>query len=363
MMMTVQRVAVGSMVAALVVGLTGCSENPRAAAPAKATSGVNALKTPTLAFDLTGKYTNPDGMCIKDGELYINMNNLTAGKPSKIVKLTKDGALVDVLELPVHPKTGIVCALGMTFAQDGNLYVNDNQNFAGKGLGLSRIFRVVMKDGKAEKVEVVAQGINEANGITSFGDTLYVCDTNFGTKEVYTSGVYQFKLAELNAESPVQVNAGPKDPHCIGSFVTTGKWSVGANGIAADKEGNLFVCNFGDAVLWKLTFDADRKVKSFKPFAECAKAGVESLDGLQYDAEGNNLWTADFIGNAVVKVDAESGTVTIVAKNAPNSGAGGKLVSPSECIRFGNKVYVSNINLTFGPHKTIKEETISVIEL
>jgi DNA-binding beta-propeller fold protein YncE len=116
-------------------------------------------------------------------------------------------------------------------------------------------------------------------------------------------------------------------------------------------------------VLWKLTFDADRKVKSFKPFAECAKAGVESLDGLQYDAEGNNLWTADFIGNAVVKVDAESGTVTIVAKNAPNSGAGGKLVSPSECIRFGNKVYVSNINLTFGPHKTIKEETISVIEL
>jgi sugar lactone lactonase YvrE len=361
-MMKFQSVATGSLIAALAVGLTGCSEKPETAAPAKATPGVSALKTPKLAFDLTGKYTNPDGMCIKDGELYINMNNITSGKPSKIVKLTKDGQLVDVVELPVHPKTGVICALGIVFAKDGNLYVNDNQNFAGKGFGLSRIFRVVMKDGKAEKVEVVAQGINEANGLTTFGDMLYVCDTNYGTKDVHTSGVYQFALSELNAENPVQVTAGAKDPHCVGSFTTTGKFSVGANGIAADEEGNLYVCNFGDAVLWKMTFDEARKVKLFKPFVDCSKAGVESLDGLQYDGEGG-LWTTDFIGNAVVKIATACGTVTIVAKNAPNSGAGGKLVSPSECIRFGNKVYVSNINLSFGPHKAIKEETMSVIEL
>jgi sugar lactone lactonase YvrE len=332
-MVTVQRAIMGSVIAALAVGLTGCSEKPKAA-PAKATPGVSALKTPKLAFDLTGKYTNPDGMCIKDGELYINMNNITSGKPSKIVKMTKDGQLVDVVELPVHPKTGVICALGIVFAKDGNLYVNDNQNFAGKGLGLSRIFRVVMKDGKAEKVEVVVQGINEANGITTFGDTLYVCDTSYGTKAVHTSGVYQFKVSELNAE----------------------------NGIAADESGNVYVCNFGDAVLWKFTFDADRKVKLFKPFSDCKRFGVESLDGLQYDGEGS-LWTADFIGNAIAKIATACGTVTIVAKNEPNSGAGGKLVSPSECIRFGNKVYVSNINLSFGPHKAIKEETMSVIEL
>lgn len=361
-MMKFQSVATGSLIAALAIGLTGCSEKPKAAAPAKETPGVSALKTPKLAFDLTGKYTNPDGMCIKDGELYINMNNITSGKPSKIVKMTKDGQLVDVVELPVHPKTGVICALGIVFAKDGNLYVNDNQNFAGKGLGLSRIFRVVMKEGKAEKVEVVAQGINEANGITTFGDTLYVCDTSYGTKDVHTSGVYQFALSELNAENPVQVTAGPRDPHCVGSFTTTGKFSVGANGIAADEQGNVYVCNFGDAVLWKMTFDAERKVKLFKPFVDCSKAGVESLDGLQYDGEGG-LWTTDFIGNAVVKIATACGTVTIVAKNAPNSGAGGKLVSPSECIRFGNKVYVSNINLSFGPHKAIKEETMSVIEL
>jgi sugar lactone lactonase YvrE len=352
-MKKIQRAFTGVIVMALVLGLAGCS----------ASTGSGAkLKKPKLAFNLTGKCTNPDGMCIKDGELYINMNNITAGKPSKIVKMTKDGKLVDVVELPVHPKTGVVCALGIVFAQDGNLYVNDNQNFAGKGLGLSRLLRVVMKDGKAEKVEVVAQGMNEANGITTFGDALYVCETTYGTKEVHTSGVYQFLLSELNAEKPVQVKAGPQDPHVVGNFITTGKWPVGANGIAADREGNVFVCNFGDAALWKMTFDAQRKVKDFRPFVECSKAGVESLDGLQYDGEGN-LWTTDFIGNAVVKIDAKLGTVTIIAKNPPNSGAGGRLVSPSECIRLGNNVYVSNINLSFGPHKAVKEETISVINL
>jgi len=352
-MKKMQRVAVGSIVLVLALGLTGCSDSTG--------SGVK-LKKPKLAFNLTGKYTNPDGMCIKDGELYINMNNITSGKPSKIVKMTKDRQLVDVVELPVHPETGVVCALGIVFAQDGNLYVNDNQNFAGKGLGLSRLLRVVMKEGIAQKVEVVAQGMNEANGITTFGDRIYVAETTYGTKEAHTSGVYQFLLSELSAEKPVQVTAGPLDSHCIGSFLTTGKWPVGANGIAADREGNLFVCNFGDVALWKMTFDAQRKVKDFRLFAEFTKAGVESLDGLQMDSEGT-LWSTDFIGNAVVKIDSLNGTVTIIARNPPNSGAGGRLVSPSECIRLGNKIYVSNINLSFGPHKAIKEETISVINL
>jgi sugar lactone lactonase YvrE len=354
-MKNMQRATVVSVVLALVLGLTGCSEKTGTGSGMK-------LKKSKLAFNLTGKYSNPDGMCIKDGELYINMNNITSGKPSKIVKMAKDGKLVDVVELPVHPETGVVCALGIVFAQDGNLYVNDNQNFAGKGLGLSRLLRVVMKEGVAQKVEVVAQGMNEANGITTFGDRLYVAETTYGTKDVHTSGVYQFLLSELNAESPVQVKAGPRDPHHVGSFLTTGKWPVGANGIAADREGNLFVGNFGDVALWKMTFDAQRKVTDFRPFVECSKAGVESLDGLYIDGEGN-LWAADFIGNAIAKIDAKLGTVTIIAKNPPNSGAGGRLVSPSQCIRLGNKIYVSNINLSFGPHKSIKEETMSVINL
>jgi len=351
-----KKVMIGSLALAVAVGFVGCSER-KAQAP--------GLKTPRELVNLTGKYTNPDGMCLNGGYVYVNMNNLAAGKPSMIVRFGADvKSMEEVVELPVHPETGIVCALGIVFGSDGNLYVCDNQNFAGKGLGLSRILRVVMKDGKAERVEVVAKGLNEANGITTFGDTLYIADTNFGTENPFTSGVCAIKLSELSAENPLVITSGSvdADPHYIGGFTTTGPWTVGANGIAADCEGNVFVCNFGDAVLWKMTFNADRTVKEFKPFADCKPAGVESLDGLQYDGEGG-LWTTDFIGNAVVRIDAFCGSVQVVAKNPPSDGSKGQLHAPSECIRRGDKVYVSNISLSYGPNKANTTQTMSVIDL
>jgi len=360
------KLMIGSLAAAVAVGLAGCSDKKdHDHEHGHDHDHAHALKKPRELFNLADKYTNPDGMCLKDGYVYVNMNNLAAEKPSVIARFGKDEKLEEVVALPVHPETGFICALGIVFAQDGNLYVNDNQNFTGKGLGRSRILRVVMKDGKAEGVETVVNGINEANGITAFGDTLYVADTNFGTKDPYTSGVYAFKLSELSAGNPVTVKAGKDDPHCVGSFTTTGKWPVGANGIAADDDGNVFVCNFGDAVLWKMTFDASRKVKEFKPFVDCKKASVESLDGLQYDAEDGLLWTTDFIGNAVVCVEihGDHAHVNIIAKNPPSDGSKGQLHAPSECIRRGDKVYVSNISLTFGPHKAAKTHTMSVIDL
>jgi len=44
-------------------------------------------------------------------------------------------------------------------------------------------------------------------------------------------------------------------------------------------------------------------------------------------------------------------------------GKGGALDAPSECIRRGNKVYVSNIDLTFGPNTADEYQTMSVINL
>ena len=55
--------------------------------------------------------------------------------------------------------------------------------------------------------------------------------------------------------------------------------------------------------------------------------------------------------------------VVIVAKNGQTDGANGELDAPSECIRRGDKVYVSNIDLTFGPNTTDDVHTMSIIEL
>ena len=41
----------------------------------------------------------------------------------------------------------------------------------------------------------------------------------------------------------------------------------------------------------------------------------------------------------------------------------GQLDAPSECIRRGKKVYVSNIDLTYGPNEADSHHSISVFEL
>ena len=79
------------------------------------------------------------------------------------------------------------------------------------------------------------------------------------------------------------------------------------------------------------------------------------------DADGN-CWVADFLGNAVIKID-KVGKATIVAKNGESDGADGSLHAPSECIPRDGKLYISNINLTYGPHTASKLFTLSVIDL
>jgi streptogramin lyase len=84
---------------------------------------------------------------------------------------------------------------------------------------------------------------------------------------------------------------------------------------------------------------------------------------MQVDAD-DNLWIADFTGNAVLTVDTKTRASRIVAKSKPlETGVNGELDTPSECIRRGNKVYVSNIDLSSGNQAVDPVQTISVIPL
>ncbi|MCK4750233.1 MAG: SMP-30/gluconolactonase/LRE family protein, partial [Bacteroidales bacterium] len=171
--------------------------------------------------------------------------------------------------------------------------------------------------------------------------------------------VYRFHLDELNSEHPVQVT-GIGDKHLISVMETKNEdHPVGANGLAFNSKGELFVCNFGDAEVIKYALDDEGNVTSHVVFAK--GNGMLSADGMQIDGE-DNLWIADFLGNAVVKISPE-GKVTIVAKNDQTDGANGELDAPSECIRRGNKIYVSNIDLTYGPNTADKVHSMSIIDL
>ncbi len=319
------------------------------------------LKTPELAIKLPPEYRNPDGMTIKDGQIWMVINNGTQEAPSCIVKITADNKLEKVIDIPVSANTKIVSALTLTFASDGNIYVSDNQNVKGKKKhGQSRILRVVMKDGKASGVEVVASGINKANGVAARGNSLFVNETSFSEAVPTVSGTYQFNLAELRADAPLRVDGTANDPHVIFTMESEGKYSNGANGICFDHENNMYVSNFEDSEIWKLRFNETGELQESKLFTkvDCA----ESVGGLQYDGE-EHIWFADFVGCAIGKVSIKSGKSALVAKNAPGDGLNGELDAPSECIRLGNKVYVSNVDLTIGPNTADDFQTISVISL
>jgi sugar lactone lactonase YvrE len=328
--------------------------------------GIEADGAPKLldGKTLPATYHSPDGMTLgADGYVYVAINQSAGGwkNPAKIARISPDDKIEDFHTLRLHDKTKKTSPLGIVFAKDGNLYVSDNQTFVTNEPGLSGIIRVVIKDGKPVRDELVAVGFNAANGITQRGNYLYVAETSLNTKDKYTSGVYRIALDELKADAPLRLT-GLGDPHLILTFETKSTvQKVGANGVDFDSKGNLYVNNFGDVEVLKYTFKEDGSIATREVFARPQDA--LSLDGLHID-DKDNLWIADFVGNAVIKICPKTGKAQVISKNAvPADGINGELDSPSECIRRGNKVYVSNIDLNNGLHKTDPVQTISVITL
>jgi sugar lactone lactonase YvrE len=313
---------------------------------------------------LPDTFASPDGLTLgKDGNLYVSITQRATNwkHPAKIARIDANDAIADFFIFPPDPKSGKAGPMGIVFGGDGHLYVADNQSFTGEG-GRSSLVRVVIENGKPVRSERVATGINAANGVARWKDHIYVAEPDLRVAGKNLSGVYRFALSELNAAAPVQVT-GPGDPHLILVIDTQNKTSRGANGIGFDSQGNFYVNNFGDCEVLRYTFDAKGAVASKEVFANLKTKGALSVDGLQVDSE-DNLWIADIIGNAVFRLSSETGRVTFVAQSkVPNDGGDGALDTPSECIRRGDKLYVSNIDLPIAPSTSDSIQTITVISL
>jgi len=326
--------------------------------------GPVGLYTPTIGVELPDKYNTPDGMVLDaNGDILLCVPNFNDDThPPKIVRIDKDDKISEVCTLPLHPETGKAGPLGIDIGPDGNLYVADNQAF-GTEAHKSRLLRVVMKNGKAVRVEAVVTGFVMSNAISCHGDSVYVTETKIDPASYpLISGVYRFKLSELNAAKPIKLLPGGKDKHLIATIKTMSKdYPVGANGLGFDSKGNMFVGNFGDAELLKYTFDKKGNVKSCEVFAK--GHGMKSVDGLKIHPKTDDIYIADFVANAVHQVCAKTGKVMTLAINGNTDGAGGALDKCSEVCLRGNKVYVANIDLTLWGNTYDELHTISVIEL
>jgi hypothetical protein len=361
----VSLVMVATLVVLSIIFSGGCKRvAPSAVAP--------GLKTPTIAVDLPEKYNTPDGMVVDaDNNILLCVPNFGNDEfPAVVLKIDENDQISEVTALPVHPVTGKSTPLGIDIGADGNLYVAGNQGFVGRTDNLSRIIRVNMKDGKAVGTEIVVTGIMQANAVVCTKDSVFVTDTNMATVDGKTiSGVWRIKYSEFTETpvnvAPYNVAGGEQDSHLVTTFETEDEnwWgTVGANGMVIAADGTMYVCNFGEASIVEIKLGDDGKVISQKTLAQ--GNGMKSVDGMKMHPVTGDLYIADFIGNAVHKVDPKTGEVTTIAKNENNSGGtGGKLDKPSEVCFRGNKLYIANIDLTLDGNEHNTPHTISVIEM
>ncbi|MBN1816185.1 MAG: SMP-30/gluconolactonase/LRE family protein [Sedimentisphaerales bacterium] len=320
---------------------------------------------PKIGVLLPEAYNTPDGMTLgPDHSIYVNCPNFNDDShPAKVIKISPQNEISEVVELPVHPETGKAGPLGIDFGPDGHLYIADNQSMCGFSDHKSRLLRVVMREGKAIAVQVLATGFLQSNAVSCHGDSVYVTETSLDLNaSPMPSGVYRFRYSEFRGE-PIQLQPGGTDPHLIVKFYTSNEtWRVGANGMGFDKSGNLLVCNFGDASLLKFRFGPDGNVRSHEVVAK--GQGMESTDGLKVCPKTGMVYIADFAGNAVHKVDPSTGQVTTLWKNENNSGGvGGLLDRPSEVCLRDDKIYVANIDLPMEGNEYDAPHTLSVLPL
>ncbi len=359
--------------------------------------GAAAMKAPRLLADLPDYAPTPDGMAFDaEGNLVVACPNYGsyaegATKPSRpalFLRIDKDDKVHKWVECPVLAETGRACPMGIAFGPDGDMYVCDNQNWpTGNGkdgqINQGRLLRLRIRGDKVVKTTVVASGISHPNGVRVHKGLLYLTVSMLPKVKnpdgLLVSAVYRFKIDDEN----IQVANTRADKNLLVELKTLNRnCQYGADGLVFDSKGNLYVGNFGDGALHKITFDAKGEVKGQSIFArtdldysldpkapgflaKATKAKMRTTDGICIDA-ADNIYVADFSNNAIAKV-GPAGRITVLAQNGDTDGSGGLLDQPGEPIIRGRQLVVTCFDKVTGPDKVNtkhdKPHTISVIDL
>jgi len=298
--------------------------------------------------------STPDSMEIdRHGNLVLSCPNFADGQPGIVARITKEGVVSKWFDVPVHPETGAARNMGLAFDGENNLYICDNQGWSGapevafKG----RILKISFNEDDSFKSWVtVADGMEHPNGIRIKDGYMYVTQS-FLSKVKDPSGclvscVYRFGLDEEN----IKVTNTLEDKHIFATFVTKNPDDqYGVDGIAFDSKGDLYIGNFGDGEIYKITFNEDGTLKENIPWAKDT-ANLRSTDGMIFD-ENDNLYVADFVVNAIGKVSADGKKVERIAQSPDCTGLEGGLDQPGEPILWGDWLIASCFDLVTGGDK------------
>jgi sugar lactone lactonase YvrE len=288
--------------------------------------------------------------------------------PGVMVRFDKEGRISKWFEVPVHPETGVARNMGIDFDADYNLYICDNQGWSGRPdlVFKGRVLRVeVSDDGAIRRCVTVANGMEHPNGIKVRGDYMYLTQSMLSKVHdksgKLVSCVYRFKLTDEN----IEITNTLEDKNIIATFITQNpKCQYGADGIEFGHDGSLYVGNFGDGAVWKITFDDAGGVVSNSLFAQNTSQ-LKTTDGMCMDGKGN-IYVADFSANAIAVVKP-NGEVERIAQSPDCDGLDGGLDQPGEPRVWNGKLIVSCFDLVTDDDKvnTAHEmpATLSQLEL
>ena len=295
----------------------------------------------------------PDGMAIdKAGNLILSCPNFAdISKPGCIIKINESKQISKWVDVPVLAETGRACPMGIAFGPDEDLYICDNQGWSGAPelVFKGRVLRLRIQNGVVVKTTVVAEGMEHPNGIRIRDGYMYVTQSLLSKvadpSGLLVSCVYKFALDEQG----IQISNTLEDKHILTTFITLDPaCQYGADGIEFDPSGNLYVGNFGDGAVHKISFNPDGSVAANEVWAKDPDQ-LQTTDGMIMDENGN-LYIADFSANAIAVVSPD-GKVRRLAQSPDTDGFHGELDQPGEPIVYKGKLIVSCFDLVTGPDK------------
>jgi hypothetical protein len=241
--------------------------------------------------------------------------------------------------------------MGIAFGPDGDIYICDNQGWSGSPglLFKGRILRLKIEGNTVVKATVVADNMEHPNGIRIRNGFMYVTQSMLSKVKdpsgLLVSCVYKFALDDEN----IRVTNTLEDKNILATFITLNKdCQYGADGIEFDRAGNLYVGNFGDGAVHKITFNPDGTIKENAVWAKDPEQ-LQTTDGMIMDDEGN-LFIADFSANAIARVSPD-GKVVRIAQSPDTDGLNGELDQPGEPIIWKGRMVISCFDLVTGPDK------------
>ena len=308
----------------------------------------------------------PDGMAVDPrGRLVIAAPNFAdPSKPGVLFRIDRPGEKPYVwVTVPPHPRTGHAVPMGISFGDEGELYVCDNQGRFAAYEG--RLLRLTFKDDRLAGCETVAEGMESPNGceyhdgaIWMTQSTVKLLDQGAGTA---ASFVYRFGKDERN----VRITNSREDVNIVAEIATENRFSHGgANALCFGKDGALYVTHFGDGAILRYELaSGGRKLTDERTFAvtdfdytldpkapgfleKASKAKMRSADGICLGPDGA-FYVADFVNNAVCRVSPK-GEITVLKQSPDGNGLDGGLNQPSETIFWQGHLVVANFDASCG---------------